>query len=139
MNRNVQRTKPTMSEQLIYSNTTQGSEYKLMTEGFDDCQMLTMRRLSEKYPTIQNIYYGWGECIDTSKPNFSVADPLKVLNDVWKNINQLNTGVYMVAALDQRTMNIYYKRWLCNPKWVFLESGFFGVAAPFIIFRKLPK
>ena len=128
-----------MPNQTIYSNTHDGQEYKVMTECLHDCDYFhadELQELVKKYPTVMNVYYGWGKLADTDKPDFNVKYPLKVLFNVWNNINQLNTGTYMFAADNQRILNIYYKRWLANPKWMFLERGIL-LECPYVILKKI--
>ena len=123
--------------QTIYKNALAGQEYRVMTEDFGDYSHYDeIKELVTKYPTIRNVSYGWGKTANTDKPDFNVKYPLKVLLDVWNNINLLDSGTYMFAADNQRILNIYYKRWLANPKWMFLERGVL-MDCPYVILRKI--
>lgn len=123
-----------------YSNTNRGNMYQLVLEYFDDdITNETIIRLVKKYPRLKNICYGWGEDYNTSKPDFIVDNPLKVLNDVWRNVNCLPIGYYIVAARDQKTLNIYHRRWLSNPKWIIKESGVICGDTPFLVLNKCAR
>jgi hypothetical protein len=114
-------------------------DMQIVTEPFRDCDIDVLNQLVKKYPDIRNIAYGWGDVISTDKPDFPVNNPMKVLTNVWKDINNLPVGYYMVAARDQRTLNIYYRRWLCNPKWKYLESGIIDGHTPFLVLNKCAR
>ena len=95
-----------------------------MTESCKDyTSIASMNRLVNKYPNLRNIYYGWGKDVNTDRPDKLPDNPMGVLTDVWKTINRMNNGTYLVAADTQRILDIYHKRWLNNNHWKVLESG----------------
>lgn len=121
-----------MTQQTIYKNTNNGNEYRIKVETIE-----TLPELAEKYPTAKNVCYGWGRIVDTGMPDFDVKFPLKVLHDIWHNINnKLPPGTYMFAAKNRRILNIYHKRWLANPNWQYLEGGIL-MMHPYIILKKI--
>ena len=127
-----------MNNYSVYSNTIHGATYRIMLEPFGEWSPLRhLRQLAKKYPNIKNIYYGWGDVYTTDKPDFAVLYPFYVLRDVWKHINLLPAGYYMVCADSQRILNIYHRRWLSNPKWIYVESGWLTETKPYLILKKV--
>lgn len=114
--------------------------YKVMTEALEDCDYIpAIAGLLAKYPTLKNIYYGWGEGVITDKPETPPDNPMNVLTNVWKVINHLDTGTYMIAARNKRILKIYYKRWLKNKHWKLLDWGVVNDDTPFYIMKKVDK
>jgi hypothetical protein len=112
-------------------------KYKVMTETLWDCAYIpAFARLLIKYPRLKNIYYGWGDGANTDKPSTPPDDPMNVLTNVWKTINYMKPGTYMIAARNERILNIYYRRWLKNNQWKLLESGVMFGDTPYHIMRK---
>lgn len=114
--------------------------YQIATEPFRDYDHIDiLKQLVKKYPNIRNVYYGWGDDIETDKPDFPVNNPMKVLTNVWKDINNLPVGYYMVAARSQKILNTYHRRWLSNPKWIYMESGIIENHTPFLVLNKCAR
>lgn len=118
--------------------TADGHEYVVEHEtckSFNDFPPL--QHIIKRYPTIRNVYYKWDECEGTEHPDFGVDNSMRVLCNVWNQINRLEEGVYFIATVDKRILDIYRRRWL-NKKnnWKLLEAGMIPFGEAYIVIQR---
>lgn len=128
-----------MTDTVEYTGEDNGHQY---TVGAEPCKELCeeynftgMEYIVKRYPRIRNIYYGWND-VDSDRPPFKVHNPMRVLTDVWNNINELDTGEYLVAADSKRILDIYVRRWLTKKNNFHVLSGGYLNTCPYVVVQK---
>jgi len=95
-----------------------------------------LKHITQKYPKILNISYGW-DCSGTHKPPFVIKNSVNILYKIWKHIGKIDKGEYLIIARSPKILNVYTRRWLTNKNSItILESGKIRDTYSYVIVRK---
>ncbi len=125
---------PQIDEIIYRGKSSSGENYSIGSEEFT---LPSMQYVVKRHPEIRNLFYKWDSCHGSELPLFKVDNAFCVFNDIWRHINDIQVGEYIIIANDPRTMHVY-ERMLnrSTPPWQILNRGLIYDVQPYLIIRK---